>query len=362
VATIPFFALLAAGGPLLLAPFGLDPGIEELALAYWAPRILGGPLAVALWVVLGFFNGIGRTSVTLVLNLGVAVLNAVLNELLIFRLDLGMAGAAWATTLALAAGTAAGIALFASRGVHREYASRLTWRPGLRRIARTALFGLPMGLSVTMDLLALSVFQLMLVRLGAVDGAASQIAMMLTSLCYMPAVGFGMAGTTLVGQSIGAGDREWARRLGNATIALSVGYMGLSGVLLALLGPWLLPLFIAQGDLHAAEVVRLGAVLLWLAAAYQAFDGLNIGSSFCLRGAGDARVPAMLVLALAWGLFLPLTHVLTFPPNEGWIRLPLQAGWGATGGWIAAVVYVMALGLSLFARWRSGAWARIVVR
>jgi MATE family multidrug resistance protein len=273
-----------------------------------------------------------------------------------------MAGAAWATTLALAAGTAAGIALFASRGVHREYASRLTWRPGLRRIARTALFGLPIGLSVTMDLLALSVFQLMLVRLGAVDGAASQIAMMLTSLCYMPAVGFGMAGTTLVGQSIGAGDREWARRLGNATIALSVGYMGLSGVLLALLGPWLLPLFIAQGDLHAAEVVRLGAVLLWLAAAYQAFDGLNIGSSFCLRGAGDARVPAMLVLALAWGLFLPLTHVLTFPPNEGWIRLPLQAGWGATGGWIAAVVYVMALGLSLFARWRSGAWARIVVR
>jgi MATE family multidrug resistance protein len=361
-ATIPFFALLAAGGSLLLAPFGLDPGIEELALAYWAPRILGGPLAVALWVVLGFFNGIGRTSVTLALNAGVAILNALLNELLIFHLDLGIAGAAWATTLALAAGTAAGIALFASLGVHREYASRLTWRPGLRRIVRTAVFGLPMGLSVTMDLLALSVFQLMQVKLGAADGAASQIALILTSLCYMPAVGFGMAGTTLVGQSIGAGDREWARRLGNATIGLSVGYMGISGIVLALLGPWLLPLFIAQGDPHAAEVARLGALLLWLAAAYQAFDGLNIGASFCLRGAGDARVPAMLVLALGWGLFLPLTHALTFPPDGGWIPLSAQAGWGATGGWIAAVVYVMALGLTLFARWRSGAWARIVVR
>ncbi|MCU0990799.1 MAG: hypothetical protein MUE63_14815 [Xanthomonadales bacterium] len=106
----------------------------------------------------------------------------------------------------------------------------------------------------------------------------------------------------------------------------------------------------------------MGAVLLWLAAAYQAFDGLNIGSSFCLRGAGDARVPAMLVLALAWGLFLPLSHVLTFPPHEGWIALPWQAGWGATGGWIAAVVYVMALGLAVGARWRSRAWMRILVR
>jgi MATE family multidrug resistance protein len=362
IATLPFFALLAAGGALLLKPFGLEKGIEDMALAYWGPRILGGPLAVAMWVVFGFFNGIGRTSVTLALNVGVAVLNALLNELLIFRLDFGIAGAAWATTLALAAGTLAGIALFASRGVHREYASRLTWRPRTMRIVRTAVFGLPMGLSVTMDLLALSVFQLMQVRLGPVDGAASQIALMLTSLCYMPAVGFGMAGTTLVGQSIGAGDREWAQRLGNASIKLSVGYMGVSGIVLALLGPWLLPLFIAQGDPHAAEVARLGATLLWLAAAYQAFDGLNIGASFCLRGAGDARVPALLVLALAWGLFLPLTHVLTFQPNQGWIPMPLQAGWGAVGGWIAAVVYVMALGLTLMLRWHSAAWKRIVVR
>jgi MATE family multidrug resistance protein len=314
------------------------------------------------WVVFGFFNGIGRTSVTLALNVGVAVLNALLNELLIFRLDFGIAGAAWATALALAAGTLAGIALFASRGVHREHASRLTWRPRTMRIVRTAAFGLPMGLSVTMDLLALSVFQLMQVRLGPVDGAASQIALMLTSLCYMPAVGFGMAGTTLVGQSIGAGDREWAQRLGNASIKLSVGYMGVSGIVLALLGPWLLTLFIAQGDPHAAEVARLGATLLWLAAAYQAFDGLNIGASFCLRGAGDARVPAVLVLALAWGLFLPLAHVLTFEPNQGWIPLPLQSGWGAVGGWIAAVVYVMALGLTLMLRWHSAAWKRIVVR
>lgn len=360
--TLPAFAVLAAAGPLLLEPFALAPDIEALAIAYWVPRILGGPLAVAMWVVFGFFNGIGRTSVTLVLNGAVTVLNTVLNELFIFRLDLGMAGAAWATTAALAAGTLAGIALFATRGVHREYASRLTWRPRPARVFATALFGLPMGLSVTMDLFALALFQLMQVRLGAVDGAASQIALMLTSICYMPAVGFGMAGTTLVGQSIGAGDKTWAYRLGNSTIRLSVGYMAVSGIALAALGPWVLPWFVASGDPNAREVVSLGAILLWLAAAYQAFDGLNIGASFCLRGAGDVRVPMLLVLALAMGLFIPLTHVLTFAPGQGWVDSPLQAGWGAAGGWIAAVVYVMGLGVALFLRWRSGAWRRIVVR
>lgn len=362
LATLPLFAALAAAGPWLFAPFGLTPGIEEMALDYWVPRMLGGPLAVAMWVVSGFFNGIGRTPVTLALNLGVTVLNAALNELFIFRFGLGMAGAAWATTAALAAGTLAGAALFASRGVHREYASRLTWRPRLSRIARTAVFGLPMGLSVTMDLLALALFQLMQVRLGPVDGAASQIALMLTSLCYMPAVGFGMAGTTLVGQSIGAGDKDWGYRLGNATIKLAVAYMGLSGILLAALGPWLLPLFVAAGDPQGREVARLGVMLLWLAAAYQAFDGLNIGASFCLRGAGDARVPVLLVLALAWGLFMPLAHALTFAPGQGWTELPLQTGWGAAGGWLAAVAYVMALGVTLFLRWRSGAWKHIAVR
>jgi MATE family multidrug resistance protein len=362
LATLPAFVALALAAPWLFAPFGLAPAIEELAADYWLPRMLGGPLAVAMWAVTGFFNGIGRTGVTLWINVFVALANAALNELFMFQLGWGMAGAAWATTVAVALGLVAAIAVFLCKAVHREYASRTTWPFRAAALRRLLTLGLPMGLSVTMDLAALSMFQLMQVRLGAVDGAASQLAMMLTSICYMPAVGIGVAGTTLVGQSIGAGDRDWARKVGNATIRLSVGYMGVFGVLLAAAAPWLLPAFVAAGDPHAAEVVRLGATLLWLAAIYQAFDGLNIGSSFCLRGAGDVRVPAIVVLVLAWGLFMPLAHMLTFAPGEGWVPGLPQAGWGAAGGWIAAVVYCCALGVSLFLRWRSGAWRKIVLR
>ncbi len=62
----------------------------------------------------------------------------------------------------------------------------------------------PMGLLIAADILGFALFQLMQVRLGTVDGASTQIVMMLTSFCYMPAVGIAMAGTTLVGQAIGA--------------------------------------------------------------------------------------------------------------------------------------------------------------
>jgi MATE family multidrug resistance protein len=199
----------------------------------------------------------------------------------------------------------------------------------------------------------------MQVQLGPVDGAATQIVMMLTSIAFMPAVGIGIAGTTLVGQSIGAGDRDWAARVGNATIRLSVAYMGVVGVAIAASGPWLIPLFVSSSDPNFAATVALATSLVWIAAIYQAFDALHLGSSFCLRGAGDTRFPAIALLVLSWGLFVPLAHTLTFAPGQGWIDGLPQYGLGATGGWIAITAYISLLGITLLLRWRSGAWRRI---
>ncbi len=110
--------------------------------------------------------------------------------------------------------------------------------------------------------------------------------MMLTSFCYMPAVGIAMAGTTLVGQAIGAHRRDWAFKVGNGIIWMAVLYMGVIGVLLAAAGPWVLPFFTNGADPDSATVVSRGCVLLWIAAGYQLFDGFNISSSAVLRGAG----------------------------------------------------------------------------
>ncbi|PZP64469.1 MAG: MATE family efflux transporter [Azospira oryzae] len=357
--TAPVFIGLAFAGPWILGPFGLAPAIHGAALDYWLPRLLGAPVGVLLWTLSAFFNGIGRTGVTLTLMAVVAVVNVPLNELLIFRLGFGMAGAAWATTLAMAMGATLALAAFLSRPVRAEYRSHLTWRPQWKGIRRLLALGLPTGLFPAVEVGAFWLFQVMMARLGAVDGAASQIAMVLTSVAYLPVVGLALAGTTLVGQSIGAGDKAWAARVGDTTIVLTVGYMGAVGVALALAGPWLVPLFVNSTAPDAQAVERLGVVLLWIAAGYQIFDGLNIGSSFCLRGAGDVRVPTVLLTGLAWAGFIPAVHIVAFAPGQGWIESLPALGLGSVGGWFAALLYIVAAGLALFARWRSGAWRSI---
>jgi MATE family multidrug resistance protein len=92
------------------------------------------------------------------------------------------------------------------------------------------------------------------------------------------------------------------------------------------------------------------------------FDGFNISSGACLRGAGDVRIPSLMVLALPWSLFVPLAHALTFKPGAGWVNWLPQFGFGSVGGWVAALIYICCLGLMLYLRWRSGAWRRVVLR
>jgi MATE family multidrug resistance protein len=356
--TIPAFGATIALGPAMIRAFGLAPEVEALAIDFWIPRMIGGPLAAALWAAVAFFNGIGRTRTPLAIGLVVLGSNAVLNEIFIFRLGLGMAGAAWATTTAEAVGVALALHRILALDPAR-FAPRLTWRPRPRRIVALVALGLPMAMTACADIGAAALFQLMQVQVGVVDGAATQIVTIFTAIAYMPGIGLALAGTTLVGQAIGAGDRGWAERLGNRVIAVVACYMGGIGLVIALVGDWLVPLFVNAADPNAARVVALCSTLLWFAAAYQFFDGVNFASAFCLRGAGDARVPALIVLACGTLLFLPLTHFLTFAPGQGWFRSAPGLGLGAVGGWSAILVYVLAIGTALWLRWKNGAWKLI---
>ena len=357
--SLPIYAGLAWAGGAIFGSVGLDPEVERQAIEFWRPRMLGGPLGIAAWALLGFFNGISRPRVSVMTTGLVALINAALNWLFVLQLDWGIAGSAWATNASMLCGVLFALGQFLRPELRLAYRTHLTWRPDVRNLFREFRLGFPMGAMAAADLFGLSLFQLMQVRLSQVEGAASQIILMLTSIAYMPGIGIALASTTLVGQSIGAGDRAWARTLGNRMIVLNTAFMGTIGVLLAAAGPWILPSFVNAGDPSSAEIVRLSAWLLWIAAAYQAFDGLNLGSAFGLRGAGDARFPALVFLVLSWGVFVPLAHMLSFAPGQGWFDVLPQFGLGATGGWIAMVVYVVLLGSVLFLRWRSRAWERI---
>lgn len=359
LALIPVFLALAFAGPLIIGPFGLEPHVEQLALEFWEPRMGGAFIGSMTWAALGFFNGISAVRYTMTVVVATTIANAIFNQIFIFELGFGMAGSAWGTNCAQLVGVATALAFFLRGDIAARYRSRLTWRPKLRVIRAQLAVGLPIGIMYGADVLGLALTQLMIAQTSSLGIAASQIVMSLTSMAYMPTIGIALAGTTLVGQSIGAGSHDWASRMGNVVIALCAGLMAMIAVLLIVVGPWVLRLFVNDGDVNADAVVGLGLVLLWPAAAYQVFDGLYCGAGFCLRGAGDTRWPAATAILLSWFFFVPLAHLLVFAPGAGWIDGLPQAGLGARGGWIALMTYCTLLGLCMFWRWRQGAWRRI---
>jgi len=355
----PLFAIVALLGATLLRPFSLESQIETLALAYWEPRMYGAVLGTLGWAMMSFFNGVGATRITLVVAVVTLLANIPANQYFMFESGLGMAGAAHGTNVAQASGLVVGLALFLGPRFAVRYRTRLAWRPRSAIIRRQLAVGLPVGVMYAADVLGVAMMQMMVTQVGKIGAAATQVVLMLTSLAYMPTLGLASAGTTVVGQAIGSGDRDWAAQIGTFVTRCCAGLMLGMALSLLLLSPWLLPGFLAGGDAAAGEAVALALLLLWPAAAYQFFDGLYFGSSFALRATGDTAVPARTALLLSWLFLLPLAHTLVFTAEQAWVPGLPQAGLGALGGWFALMAYAMVLGTLMYRRWRSERWRRI---
>lgn len=353
---LPIFWAVAWAGVAWSDSLRLADSVEQLAVSYWEPRMLGAVLGTLTYALSGFFTGIGRMRYTTLIALVTVAANIPANEIFMFQLGYGMAGAAWGTNLAQAAGLLVGIALLAGGELRRRYQPWLTWRPRWTMIRRQCLIGLPVGVMYGADVLGVALMQLMVTQASIVGAAATQIVLMLTSIAFMPALGLATAGSTVVGQSIGAGDKVWAARIGSFVIRSCAGYMLSIAILLLLLGPWLVPAFVPAADPAAREVISIALLLLWPAAAYQFFDGLYFGSSFGLRAAGDTRVPALTAIVLSWLVFIPLAHTLVFDAEQAWVAGMPQLGLGALGGWLALMIYAILLGTFMYRRWRSLRW------
>ncbi|MCA8911849.1 MAG: MATE family efflux transporter [Planctomycetes bacterium] len=357
----PLAVWVAVSGGRIFSFFGLPDSVVQSASDYWLPRMAGGGLVVIYFSLSNFFNGAGHTRISLMGAVVAALVNVCLNWLFILELGWGMYGAGLATTLSVGCGVLFYSVLFFARQFRREFATTRMWRFRPAMLGAVFALGLPIGVHSMFDVGAFAAFQLMVGKLGEVPGAATQIAMILTSLGFLPVAGLNFAAATLVGQSIGAGDKDWASRVGSACVRLALIYQLFWAILFATAGGLLSSVFVAAGDPNAQAVIELSATLLLIAAGYQLFDALNLGSLGCLRGAGDVIVPTGALLVLAWCVFVPLSHMLIFAPGEGWVDFLPQYGLGAKGGWIAALIHITLLGSFLFLRWKSGAWKKKAV-
>ena len=359
-----YFSMLAAvvligisfGAEKIFEWGGHPPEVQALERVYFRILCLGGGVNVLGTCLAGFFTGRGVTRPVLLINCVGMVVNipldyALINGVWIFP-ELGIRGAGIATVCAWAVIALLFVGLIFDRDHERRYgvfSQRVFDAELFGRIIRK---GVPAALQFTLDVLAFTFFVFMVGRLGKTELAVSNIALSIQSIAFMPAFGFSMGLSTLVGQALGRNDAAAAQRYTRQTIHVLLTYTVLLGGVFFIFPNRLLGLF-GMGAVDTAARLQLldqGVVVLRIMALFIAFDALYFTFIGTLKGAGDTRfIMGSIGLATLLVMVLPLTVIVAF--TDG----------GLYACWINLTLYVLTLfALSLW-RYRQGRWQGIRV-
>ena len=181
--------------------------------------------------------------------------------------------------------------------------------------------------------------------IGTTEQAASQVVITALFISFLPCFGFGMGAQTLVGQSMGTGKLELAKRYGMETAKLAT-YFTLALGAIFLVVPDLVIALITTNE----EVARVARPVLQIAGAAQVFYAAGIVLAHALQAAG-ATVFVMIVEVLThWVIFLPLSYLLGVV-YEG----------GLVGAWLALPVYIVSYTGMIAVKYRRGAWLTMKV-
>ncbi len=303
----------AAGVPLagrLVDLLGPDAQVADQATTYLRWAFLGVvPLLVTL-AATGVLRGLQDTRTPLVVAVSANLANIGLNVLLVYGLDLGIAGSAIGTDLAQAGGAVALVAVVV-RGARRQ---GTPLRPDLAGVRRAAHAGAALVVRTLTLRASLLVMTYAATTLGATSMATHQLATTLWTFLAFVLDAVAIAAQAITGRALGAGDLDGTRALTRRMVRWGVVSGIATGVLLALTAPLLGPLF--TGDPAVRDL--LWPVLL-VAALFQPVAGVVFVLDGVLIGAGDGRYLARagaLVLAVFAPLVLLAGHVL---PDLVWL-------------------------------------------
>lgn len=347
----PAMLALMPVGQWILRMSGHAPDVLREELTYYNILMIGS-VAVPLGAAISsFFTGRGDTLTNMYANLAANVANIVLDYAMIFGRwgfpEMGIAGAAWATVLSGFVAPAIMFALYFAPRADAAYATRRTFcfdRPLFLRMIR---FGFPSAMHLILDVGSFSLFVLFIGRLGRTALAASNIALAINNIAFMPLIGMSIAASILVGQYQGRGDNDTAEKAGWTALKIGWIYMGLVAATFILFPQSYLRLFAGRGpdSIPLEEVLPLGRYLLIMMAAWGMMDAVNLVISGALKGAGDTRFVMYYSVAMAWGLWMVGEVVILRV-----LRLGILPAWA----WLMFYVIVMAVGFLW--RYRSGRW------
>ena len=327
-------ALLAAAwgaAPALLAWMSDDAAVQELGVAYLRVRLLGAPAGLAVVALLGTLRGLQLMRAALVVAAGMSALNVALDPLLIFGAGpvpaLGVAGAAWATSVSQVAGAVAAAGLTLR---HLGKGVRVPWS----RTAELLVVGRDMVLRTGALLLFLLMASRASLQAGVEAGAAHQAIRQVWLLTALLLDAFATTAQSLIGWFVGAGAVPLARRVAVRCCLWGLGVgAGLSVAL------WLLE------DATAALLVPPGARQAfagawWISAVAQPLNALSFVTDGIHWGTGDfAWLRNAMLAASGVGLVALATLDLARPGA-------LARIW-----WVTALWIVVRSGLGLLRIW-----------
>ncbi len=346
-----FALVLTVPGVLFARPvasiFGLDDHTLSLAADYIRWLSVFNLAFAANFILPSALRAAGDAWTPLWIGVGMNVLNVPLLYCLVFGLygfpAMGVAGAAVAAGIAFAVGALVLVGLWWKQRMRIRYV-REGWLQRAR-IKRLMSIGYPAGVEQMVFQAGFFVFLMIIGRFYGTEAfAAYGIGVTLLNICMVVGFGFSIAGSTLVGQHLGANDPVGAVKSGWRAMWFAVVSMGLLGAVVIYFARDLATFFIGSNALTIQHTVEF----TWILGAMMPLLAVEFAIGGALRGAGDTRFPLICTFLGLIGMRCTLAALFTFA--------------GMSVVWIYGALigdYVLKTVLLLW-RFRSGRWKTLM--
>ncbi|MHC4795364.1 MAG: MATE family efflux transporter [Planctomycetota bacterium] len=346
-----FFMILWPVMPALYHWFGHAPDVQHMEISYTRIRLISLGVAGASVAMGHFFNGIHKPMQNTISVVGANIINAFLSYGLVFGKwglpQMGVDGAAWGSVVACMVRALWLMGAMCLGKNAARFNPLHTWGLDFNKMRRLVRVGWPSGIEFVLNITAWAAFLAFIIgAFGTKHLAATATCWRFTEFSFMPAIGIGIAVSTIVGRSIGQGRHDLARRRARLGTLINMIYMGVMAVIFVLFGREFMQIF--SDD---ATVINIGTQLMVFVAIFQLFDAVAITYSNALRGAGDTLWPGMVSSIQAWTIMV----------GGGTLMVYYQPQLGSSGPWIFATAHVIAVGITLWGRWHHGRWEQLDV-
>lgn len=332
------------------------PAVRILEEKYFSILCKGAVLHVASQTLSSFFIGRGLTRPVAFTSIIGMLINIPLDYALIYGIwifpELGIVGAGIATVTSSAITVLLLTALIFRKKHIRQFNLYSSMGFDPRLFLRILRFGIPGAMQFSLDILAFTIFIMMVGRIGTIELAATNIVLSINAIAFMPSMGVSQGISILVGQSLGAGKPMWATSATWSAVHLLLGYILLVGLFFVTAPELALSLFIPADspDSSYYEVLTIGENLMIIVACYLFFDALYMVFSGVLKGAGDTRF-------LMWSVALCSLFCLILPL---WVGIELL-GQGIYYSWACVLFFIFTLFTTSSFRFGTGRWKTMLV-